>query len=72
MSEGRFADICDKCQQRFAEYIAIPTCRSCGEDTCPLCDIPGERTEDKRNETLCRQCEEDYRLGVDLTKGVRV
>lgn len=58
MSMVRFATLCDKCKARSAEYESWPTCKDCGEDVCPNCDIASERTEDERHKTLCLDCRE--------------
>jgi hypothetical protein len=56
MSMVKFASLCDKCQRRSGEYMGWPRCKDCGEDVCPDCDIPSERTEDETDKTLCREC----------------
>jgi NMD protein affecting ribosome stability and mRNA decay len=66
MSIVRFAMLCDKCGRRSEEYGGWSSCRNCGEDVCPDCDVVAERTEDEANKTLCRDCkalrdEEDER-----------
>lgn len=52
----RFATLCDRCKARSEEYTEWPSCKECMEHICPKCDVPNERTEDERNETLCKQC----------------
>jgi hypothetical protein len=56
MSMVRFATKCDKCGRRSEEYTSWPSCKDCGEDICPDCDIDSERTEDESNKTLCLDC----------------
>lgn len=51
-----FATKCDTCGKRSAEYSTWPTCSECMEHACPTCDIPAKRTEDERDETLCKKC----------------
>ena len=52
----RFATLCDKCKRRSEEYTSWPTCAECLDDVCDQCDVPSERTEDERGETLCQGC----------------
>lgn len=58
MSNVMFAQLCDKCKRRSEEYGGWPTCRECGEDVCPNCDVAIERTDDETCKTLCRECHE--------------
>lgn len=55
----KFTTTCDHCGQRADEYTAWPSCRDCGLDTCPMCDVPDLRTEadlDTPPTTRCLQC----------------
>ncbi len=55
MSMVRFASLCDKCGVRSEEYSAFPMCRECDDHTCPNCEAP-EMRDDERGTTECIAC----------------
>ena len=63
MSTVRFATLCDACGARSQEYGAWPTCRECGCDICPLCAVPGSKTDADVNQPetcYCQLCDGAY------------
>jgi len=55
MSRVRFAEICDDCGRRSAEYSRWNVCKFCGGDICPDCDVESQR-DSEHVTTLCRKC----------------
>jgi hypothetical protein len=55
----RFAELCDKCQRRSAEYSRWAVCRQCADAVCTLCRVPGTTIEadlDTPESCLCWEC----------------